>query len=235
MYRVNHRVRYSEISENGMVSISKIIDYFQDCSTFQSEDVGLGLKYLYDKERAWLLSSWQIIINRYPAFGEKLSIGTWPYDSKSIYGYRNFDIIDENGDRIVEANSIWFYVDTASMKPVKIADEDILPYGLENKLDMDYSPRKIILPDNFKNLDEIKVMKYHIDTNAHVNNAKYVEIAESLLSPEFNVYQMRVDYKKAAFLNDILYPKIAINNEICTIRLCDFEDNNYVVVEFMAK
>ena len=99
MYQFESRVRYSETDEQGQLSLTGILNYFQDCSTFQSEDLGMGIQYLKDQDRAWWLTSWQIVIDRYPALGEKIRVSTWPYDFKGIYGYRNFAISDGKGDR----------------------------------------------------------------------------------------------------------------------------------------
>ena len=45
-YSFSGRVRYSEIGENGLLTLPGILNYFQDCSTFQSEEVGLGIDIL---------------------------------------------------------------------------------------------------------------------------------------------------------------------------------------------
>ena len=91
MYTFDSRIRYSETDETGALSLLGVINYLQDCSTFQSEDIGLGVEYLEEKKRAWLLSSWRIVIDRYPVLGERIKIGTWATSSKGIYGYRDFD------------------------------------------------------------------------------------------------------------------------------------------------
>ena len=90
MYTFDSRIRYSETDETGALSLLGVINYMQDCSTFQSEDIGLGVEYLEKKKRAWLLSSWRIVIDRYPVLGERIKIGTWATSSKGIYGYRDF-------------------------------------------------------------------------------------------------------------------------------------------------
>ena len=56
MYEFNSRVRYSEIDHHGTLTLPALINYFQDCSTFQSEDVGLGTEVLKAEKRAWILS-----------------------------------------------------------------------------------------------------------------------------------------------------------------------------------
>lgn len=58
MYQFKSRVRYSETGVDARLSLMGIMNYMQDCSTFQSEDCGVGLAYLEEKNRAWLLSSW---------------------------------------------------------------------------------------------------------------------------------------------------------------------------------
>ena len=52
MYSFNERIRYSELGENGELSLVGLLNLFQDCSTFQSEDLGLGIKYLQGKKEA---------------------------------------------------------------------------------------------------------------------------------------------------------------------------------------
>ena len=46
---------------------------------------------------------------------------------------------------------------------------------------MEYESRKIALPKEAKELESFPVRRYHIDTNEHVNNCQYVQMAlESL-------------------------------------------------------
>ena len=53
----------------------------------------------------------------------------------------------------------------------------------------------------------VKVRKYHIDTNHHVNNCQYVQMAVELLEEngvETDFQSLRVEYKKSAVYGDIL-------------------------------
>ena len=232
MYTFKSRVRYSETDENGGLTLTGIMNYLQDCSTFQSEDIGLGISYLEEKRKAWWLSSWQIVIERRPLLGEEIIIGTWPYDFKGFYGYRNFTICDKQGNYLVKANSVWFLFDTEKERPVKIAPEDIRGYGTgkEARLEMDYAPRKIVLPEEFEAGEPVVVGKHHIDTNHHVNNAQYVEIAREAVSGDIEVSELRVEYKKAAVFGDVIYPRISRTEEGCVVALCDSQKAVYAVI-----
>lgn len=81
-YQYRSRIRYSEIGEDKKLTLPGLVNYFQDCSTFQSEELGVGLDRLGERRRAWLLASWKIVIDRLPQLGEEIITETWPYDFK---------------------------------------------------------------------------------------------------------------------------------------------------------
>ena len=59
-YRFEGKVRYSEIGEDKCLTLPAILDYFQDCCTFQSEEIGQGMLAVEERKRAWVLASWQV-------------------------------------------------------------------------------------------------------------------------------------------------------------------------------
>ena len=54
MYRFDSRVRYSEVDSKGAVKMNAILDYFQDCSSFQAEELGVGLSYMAEQGLVWV-------------------------------------------------------------------------------------------------------------------------------------------------------------------------------------
>ena len=64
MYTFDARIRYSETNRDGVLSLEGLLDYFQDASTFHSEDLGVGIGYLKKEHLVWVLSSWQIVVDR---------------------------------------------------------------------------------------------------------------------------------------------------------------------------
>lgn len=209
MYTFDSRVRYSETDETGCLKLRSIIDYMQDCSTFQSEDAGVGVKYLTKEHKAWLLSSWHIKVLRCPALGERIAISTWPTSVKGIYGYRNFQLKDEAGNYLVKAASLWFLYDTEKNVPIRVLPEDIAPYGpYEPELELPPAPRKIAIPQEYEEKEAILVGRHHIDTNHHVNNAVYVDFAREVIPSGIRIQEIRADYKKAALLGDVVVPGV---------------------------
>lgn len=232
MYSFNSRIRYSEVNSKKQLDLGSIIDYFQDCSTFQSEDLNIGIDFLDQQERAWIMNAWQIVIDRLPCLCETVTISTWPYDFKTMYGYRNFIMKDASDTLCIRANSIWVYMDTKSHRPVKVTPEIAARYPYEEKLDMEYAPRKIKLPEHFIEEKEFPVLSSHIDTYNHVNNGQYIKMAENYLKESFQIRQLRAEYRNSAVLGDIIYPRYSLSDGLCTVALCDKNQMPYAIVEF---
>lgn len=232
MYSFNSRIRYSELDETGHLRLESLLDYFQDCSTFHSEDIGLGVAYLREKHLVWVMSSWQIVVQRYPKLGETVSIGTAPYDFKGFIGYRNFLMTDTEGKRLACANTIWSLLDTETGRPVKLPEGMAEGYGLEPKLDMDYAPRKISLPRDLTEGEAVQIREHHLDTNHHVNNGQFVRIAMDSLGRKCRVRQLRAEYKKQVMLGDVLIPyKASMEEGKHVIALKDKEGTICCIVE----
>lgn len=214
------------------MTLVSLLDYFQDCSTFHSEDVGVGVDYLMDRHLVWVLCSWQIVVERYPKLSERVKIGTSPYEFKNFLGYRNFVMLTEDGEYLARANSLWSLLDTRTGKPATPPEDMLRAYVLSERLEMDYAPRKIAVPAAGNDRGVITVKKHHLDTNNHVNNGRYVDMAMEFLPENFAIRQMRAEYKKQAHLDDVLYPYVAEENDRLVVALRDEAGRPYVVVEF---
>lgn len=235
MYSFSSRVRYSEINSKKDLTLPSLLDYLQDCCTFQSEALGIGVDYLEKHHVAWVLSSWQISITRYPVMGEDIRVNTWPYAFKSFYGHRNFSVEDGGGNVVAAANSVWVFMDTEKMRPARITQhiQDIYRSQLGEPLSGSWSERKIPIPENSVEKEPVQVAHFHIDTNHHVNNGKYVLIAEEFLPEGFLVCGLRAEYKKAAVLGDVLYPFVSYNENNVTVTLADENQKPYAVIRFI--
>lgn len=233
MYSCQSRIRYSELDETGHLKIESLLDYFQDCSTFHSEDIGLGVEYLRKNHMIWAMSSWQIVVERFPELGETVTIATAPYDFKGFIGYRNFLMTDAQGERLACANTIWSLLDTETARPVKPTEDMLKGYVLEPKLAMEYAPRRIAIPDGMAEGEAVVIKPHHLDTNHHVNNGQYVRIALDCLKSACHLKQLRAEYKKQCVLGDVLIPFTTASGEgAFVVALKDPEGTLCCIVEF---
>lgn len=132
------------------------------------------------------------------------------------------------GNPLVRADSTWFYYDLEKGCPVRVPESQLEGYQIEDKpLAMPPAPKKIRLPETYETAAPVTVERDHLDTNRHVNNAQYVAIARELLPVDFALGELRVEYRKAAVLGNVMYPKLAQVPEGYVVSLQDAEGQVY--------
>lgn len=231
-YQFESRVRYSECDEEERLTLPALVDYFQDCSTFQSEAVGNGMREMKRQKKIWMVLSWQIEVLRRPLFGESVISQTWPYGFKAFYGYRNFALLDEKKQYLAKANSVWVLMDAETGRPVRVPQEMALRYHAEPALEMEYLPRKIAVPEGGKVQEPFVVCRHHLDTNHHVNNGQYIYMAEEYLPAGFETARLKVEYRRQAYLHDTVVPVVHRTEQEIMVCLCDREGSPYAIVVF---
>ncbi|MBS6396942.1 MAG: acyl-[acyl-carrier-protein] thioesterase [Clostridiales bacterium] len=232
MYEYDSRVRLTEVDQERKMTLNAVLNAFQDCSTFHSEDLGVGMKVLEERKRMWVLSSWKIVVYRYPELAEHIRIGTWPYAFGALTGQRNFRLMDADGQMAACADTNWVFMDTVRMRPTRVDREIAAAYELEPRLDMEEDTGKIEIPEELELMDAFPIHSWHLDVNHHVNNGQYVQFAAGYLPEDFVVHQMRAEYKKSAVLGDVICPRVGSCQDGYTVILGDEAQRPYAVVEF---
>ena len=235
MYEFDSRVRYSEVDSDQNLTILGLIDYFQDCSTFQSEDLGIGVDYLNEHQLGWVVVSYHVMIERLPRLGEHIRIQTFPYNLKGMFGSRNYAMVDDDGNRIACADSLWVLVNLATGKPPRIPADIGDRYELGSPFTMEKTNRKILLPEDAVCEEPVPVQRYFLDTNHHMNNGKYIMVAQSYLPSDFPVASFRVEYRNQAHLGDLLHPYVTITPDRVVVNLCNEEKVPYASLEFYRR
>ncbi len=253
MYSFTTRVRYSELAEDKCASLVSIINYFQDCCTFESEDGGVGLAWLGEHGTAWMLTGWQIHVIRRPRYCEEIRVTTWACGFRYFIGKRSFTITDMNGKVLVYAMSDWAYVNVIKGLPEKnVPEKEFEVYGITTPIEESFdefgledyvktNPDKAILKgkiqipenaDSDSSVPTIIVTADNLDTNHHVNNAQYVALAKSVIQEEIDVKHFRAEIKKQSVLGDIINPVIIRDNDRIIVVLNDEEGQTKLTAEF---
>lgn len=182
MYEYKTRVRYTDSAFNGEMSLSAVIDCFQNVFHFECDDTGVGTQDLIMKGLGWFIYFWQVDISRYPKCGEEIIVGTFAYEDRGSSEERNFYIKTVRDDIIVRANSVWSLVDLAKLQIMRIPNEvmDRNRKRNEDKLDMEYLGRRIRYSGecNIRKVGEHIVSRLELDSNRHLNNSVHYRLLE---------------------------------------------------------
>lgn len=195
-----------DFGPNRRMNPLRVINIFQDLAMYQSEVLGCGLPYLHERKMGWVLIQWDVEISHLP---KNMCVAKGKTESLSFRkctAFRKLSMHDEEGNTYVKGMSKWALVDLENRALLNISDEFRDFYQTyESKLQPMVKMRFNALGD----LRESYKLRYtDLDTNNHVNNAKYVEWAFNVVPREWyeekTLKAMSIQYKK-----ELRYPGTA--------------------------
>jgi acyl-ACP thioesterase len=134
----------------------------------------VGYQPLHEQGKLWVLSRLRVEVERYPRWGEKVQVLTWPRAAEKVFALRDFEFLDAQGNRIVAGSSAWLVINADTRRPQR-ADKLLssLPTLSERKA---LTGELEKLSDGELGLASASCSARYsdIDMNGHVNNAHYV-------------------------------------------------------------
>lgn len=200
MYKYKDKARYSLVNNKGYIPPHQILNYFQNCSSEQSEVIGKGVKYMMSQKKAWVLLGYKLVIQRPIKYEEELIVGTEPTGFKGFFGRRNYCIMDTEENYIVQADSLWTLIDMEERGPVRITEENFSGYTLGQSFENVKAARKLRFKSEGELKGEFEVLKNYIDNNGHMNNANYLMLADEFLPSIENIAEIDIAFIKEAML-----------------------------------
>ncbi len=177
--------------------------------------VGENIIDLYRRNLGWVLLSGIMKFDRYPKYKEKITIRTWMSKYKSIRGFRENHVIDEQGEIIGRSKGLWLFFDIKKRRPISIPDQFIKGWSLDPEISIDFDPnKKLPVLDDGEFRDIIKVKKFDIDANKHVNNLRYfqwlIEVVPDKVMKENYLHEIEGRFLHEANYGDqlLLYTRI---------------------------
>jgi medium-chain acyl-[acyl-carrier-protein] hydrolase len=228
-YEREYFIHYYDCDNNLNLGIPGLLRYFEDIALLQSEDAGIGLKYYHKHNVAWVLYKWDITINCYPKYKERIKVITEPISFARFYAYRSFEVRNLQEEVLVTANSLWFFVDTSTRKPTKIIEDMFKGYGIGPEVKKELPIEEIRLPVKADFQKEFIVRQGDIDLNDHVNNIKYIEwaleVVPEIISKNYGLKRLKVNYKKETHygrkINSVIEIKDESGLKICFHKIMD--------------
>jgi len=158
-----------EVGPNNQIVPPALLMLMQEGSMHNA----IQLKFsMWDEDMAnsnWVLLRKELRVYRYPQLGEKVRVITYPAGIARVFAYRDFWILDENGDTLACAPSTWtlMNLDTRRLSPIpqRLVDMQEVQPG-EN---LPLPAQKLKLPE-LEDIYQHRVGHYDTDWNGHVNN-----------------------------------------------------------------
>lgn len=199
-----YEIHYYEVDAKLKCKLSSIIDFLGDIGTQQSEEIGVGMEYFVKNNCGWVFYKDDITMYRYPNYGEKITIVTYPIGFKKFYGLRKYILKDEKDNVIGEALALFFLIDAEKRRPMRIQKEQYDAFGVDGDIDHNIDMDKVEKMSEEQYSKQFYIRYSDIDSNNHVNNASYIEWAMEVV-PLNIVNEYRIARVKIVFEKETTY------------------------------
>lgn len=234
IFNENFKIQSKDIGKGNCIKNRGILEIFENIATHHSDIVGYGPNDVENTQITWILLDWKLQVLKRPRYGQILNVNTWGRtiagELKKTYTYRDFEMYDEDNNLCAIGTSKWVVVNINTGKIMKIEEELIKKYQIENKnvFNLDELD-KIKAPEVFDNEITYKISRRDIDLNGHMHNLYYLDLAYEAL-PE-DVYEkrpfnnVRIQYKREVKIGDVIKCKYTFNNNQHIITMYNYYDN----------
>lgn len=211
LYSNRYVVRAYECAPDGTVRLPQVLNFLQETASNHAASLGFDFPLLDEatgRRGAWVLAQIRIRMDRYPRWRDEVVVETFPHTVKAMFAHRDFRISLADGTFCGIATSRWMVIDPDARRAVRVPAYIGTVY--QGPGDPFFGPgepfsrlRYPEAPTN-ESAREYRVMRSHIDLNAHVNNVHYAAwMLESI--PEETASNLHVAEMELAFRSETLY------------------------------
>lgn len=157
---------------------SGILDIFQDMASMNAEEIGVGFDDMDSMGYIWAVLYEQMeVVRRLPKYKEEVIVKTWPKSRGKLEFEREYELDDSEGNVLIRGISNWVAMDKWKRTLVKGDDihfnGEYYPYSHYSEK----QKRKLNLnADNACVEYTYLVGLDDLDSNMHMNNAKYLNM-----------------------------------------------------------
>lgn len=197
VFKTDFNFRMSDFDCKKKLLPCAVLDVFQEVAGLHGELLGVGFDDMLKKELIWVLVKVRYKVLKEPELHQKVLVKTWPLPPERISYRREYEILDQEDNPLIQGSSEWVAVHSIKRKimPAK-AIYNISAQEFCTRLCFEDKGTKIkpfeVLGDGF----EICPQYCDIDLNGHVNNTKYANFVIDALSPERAIKTFQIDYHK---------------------------------------
>lgn len=197
------RVASYQIGAAGNIRLSALLRMEQETGEEHMDGIGMGYEWLMKEQKAFLITTNQVMIHRLPQRNEQLTIITRPLGTSGVQFYREFSFQSE-GKEIVRILQVSVVVDFREHKPLR--PEKIYEYRIFCPLQAEKKERPPRLRfEEMPKLGERPIRYSDLDRNGHLTNTIYGDIIEDFLPETFrNYHNVQINYQKESKLKDTL-------------------------------
>lgn len=185
-------VTEEDVNSAGFLKLSAILHYTQEAAGGHCKILGTDWDTMAAKDMFWAVLRHRAEIKRLPKVGETITLETWPLPTTRSAFPRGLRALDDTGTVLFEVMSLWVLMHTKTRAMILPSRSGVDVPGMVR-------PDQIAAPGSlpageYQNMTLWKISPEDLDQNGHVNNARYLDRAETLTDGNKNPREFTICY-----------------------------------------
>lgn len=208
IYRQRYTIRIHEINAAKLLTIPALLKLMQETSMQHLLALQASTWHMEEQQLGWVLLRQRLDILRPIAYGQAITIVTYPTGFDKFFGYRDYLVFDTDKKLSATATTMWSLIDIRTRRIARVPDQ---LRALSAPTDIQVLPRpeaKPVLTPEMLLTARHTVDHYDLDWNNHVNNVVLAQRMLAALLPtaeaESRVKSVVVHYKNESKHGDEL-------------------------------
>lgn len=174
IYKTEMEVYGYDVDFQCQMNVYRLIELLHDAAGVHATKLNCGWKHLHEEGLFWALSKFHIVMHRYPKWGEKITIYTWPKQKENLIFLRDYEVYSQEGELLASALSEWMIVNYKVNRIMRMDQVQILVDFPEQRDALPYRVAKLPRVPFPENPTFQRVHISDLDMNHHVNNVNYI-------------------------------------------------------------
>lgn len=225
VFRCSHVLGNPDVNMHMKLKTSSLFTLLQQAASEHCLLLGYGSEYTMNRGFLWVITRQKAEFISLPGYEEEITIETWPGPTRHVIYPRYYRVLDKSGNVLINASSVWTLID-ANTRTVATYDR----HGI--RLDGTVTGNEITLPRTpaqipFSEEHEFVVPYSYLDINGHMNNTRYLDLAEDLIeSPAAGdrLKALTIEYSNEVLLNETI--KVSIGKDDKRYYVCGDTDKH---------
>jgi medium-chain acyl-[acyl-carrier-protein] hydrolase len=169
-----------QVNPDGRLKLASLADLLQEIAWRHADSADFG-RNLVESRLMWALSRMDIRVERFPKWGETVSIFTGGKGADKLFAFREFMVWDQEGKVLVRAMSSWLLLNMET-KRIQRPEQVLSPQLFNPHLKPAWQPAKLSVSGEQLATEEVAVRYADLDLYSHVNNTSYIRWVENFLA-----------------------------------------------------
>ena len=234
----NMKLGHTQTDFLGNWKLSDMFTEFANIATAHALSFG-GWDTQYKDQYGWIIAKMRVKVHQPIRFDEEVTLRTWITMGSAVVHPRQYEVVDSDGNVLVEATSNWTLIDLVRRRisiPKRVGltfpEEICKPGSIEIETNFDDE-------EGYEFVEKRQVRYGDLDVNGHLNNAKYIEWVCDCIGydvfKEYFVEDISIQFKKETGPNEVLVLEKYCNENIVKVRGLNEDGSIHFIAEGLLK